>query len=322
MERMKKRVDPEMIPILDALAGMGFVVDLNDIEASRKQIANVLATLAEGAPPIEGVDLTLHEAPYADGSFNVPLRVYTPLEKTEKLPAVFWIHGGGYVLNKAEYDDAQCAYFALAWNCVVVSVDYRLAPENPFPIPLEDCYVGLKWTYDSADTLGIDKSRIAIGGQSAGGGLAAGLAQITRDRGEVPLIFQLLVYPMIDDRNLEQANDTVDDHYVWSRYSNLMGWRAYLGQEPGTDKTPLYAAPGRTENLANLPPVYMYVGDVDLFYAEDLAYATRLSQAGVPVELHVYPGGVHAFEVLGGPTALAQRCAADRERAMKQALHG
>jgi acetyl esterase/lipase len=322
MPKLSERLDAELAPILDTLTDIGFVVDLTDIPQTRETVAGVLAAMAEGAPPIEGVEITVHEAPYADGSFNVPLRVYQPIDKNETLPVVYWIHGGGYVMNKAEYDDAQCSQYVLDWNCVVVSVDYRLAPENPFPIPLEDCYVGLKWTYNSADELGIDPARIAIGGQSAGGGLAAGLAQITRDRGEVPLILQLLIYPMIDDRNLTQASDTIEDTYVWSRYSNKEGWRAYLGQEPGTDNTPLYAAPGRTEDLSNLPPVYMYVGDIDLFFAEDLAYAARLSAAGVPVELHVYPGGAHAFDVLGGPTELAQRCIADRTRAMKAALHG
>lgn len=322
MKHISKRADAEILPILDILKSIGFDVDLNDIVATRTRVAAVLAKMGEGAPPIEGVEITLHNAPYADGSFVVPLRVYHPSQRNGKLPVVYWMHGGGYVLNEAENDDALCSYFALAWHCVVVSVDYRLAPEHPFPTPLEDCYVGLKWTYESAEMLGIDAARIAIGGQSAGGGLAAGLAQMTRDRGEVPLIYQLLIYPMIDDRNLLQASDTVEDTYVWSRHSNLVGWRSYLGQEPGTANTPLYAAPGRTDNLDNLPPVYMYVGDIDLFYAEDLAYATRLSQAGVPVELHVYPGGIHAFEVLGGTTRLAQQCVADRERAMKKALHG
>ncbi|MEO0565183.1 MAG: alpha/beta hydrolase fold domain-containing protein, partial [Chloroflexota bacterium] len=170
--------------------------------------------------------MSLVEVPNADGSFDVPLRIFRPEGSTETLPAMIWIHGGGYVLNNAEADDALVAYFAVTWNCVVVSVDYRLAPENPFPIPLEDCYVGLKWTHDNAASLNVDPGRIAIGGQSAGGGLAAGLGQLTRDRDEVSLIYQLLIYPMIDDRNLVQASDTVVDHYVWSRHSNLVGWRS------------------------------------------------------------------------------------------------
>ncbi len=322
MPTMKDRVDPEMLPILDALVEMGFVVDLNDIEATRQATADVLAQMAAGAPPIEGVDITVQEAPHADGSYNVPLRIYRATGNTDTLPVLYWVHGGGYVLNKAEYDDALVCGFVLSLNCVVVSVDYRLAPEHPFPLPLEDCYTGLKWTYDNAESLNIDPARIVIGGASAGGGLAAGLAQVTRDRGEVPLLFQLLIYPMIDDRNLEQASDTVDDTYVWSRHSNLVGWRSYLGMAPGTDNTPLYAAPGRTEDLANLPPAYLYVGDVDLFLAEDLAYASRLVQAGVPTEVHVYPGGVHGFDQLGATTALAQRCNADRDRALKAVMHG
>lgn len=322
MPTMKERIDPDMIPILEALYEMGFKIHLNELEETRAGLATLLQNLTAAAPPIEGIDISVQEAPYPDGSFNVPLRIYRATGNTETLPVMYWMHGGGYVLNRAEDDDPVASYLALALNCVVVSVDYRLAPENPFPIPMEDCYVGLKWTYDSAETLGIDPARIVIGGQSAGGGLTAGLAQMTRDRGEVPLLYQLLVYPMLDDRNLEQASDTVDDTYVWSRESNLLGWRYYLGQEPGTENTPLYAAPGRTEDLTNLPPAYMYLGDIDLFMAEDLDYASRLIQAGVLTEVHVYPGGVHAFDNLGATTALAQRCIADRDRTLKAVMHG
>ncbi len=319
---MKDRVDPEMLPILDYLTSIGFVIDLTDIDLTRERIASVLAAMKSAAPPIEGIDITVDEAPYADGSYNVPVHVYQPQSKTDTLPALFWIHGGGYVLNSAEDDDATASSLALAFNCVVVSVDYRLAPENPFPIPLEDCYTALKWTYDSAESLGIDPERIVIGGQSAGGGLCAGLAQITHDRGEVPVLYQLLIYPMIDDRNIEQTDDPATDHYVWSRESNLLGWRAYLGMEPGTENTPKYAAPARTENLEGLPPAYILVGDVDLFLSEDLAYANRLIQAGVPTEVHVYPGGVHAFDVLGGTTALGIRCNTERDAVLKKVMHG
>lgn len=322
MPPMRDRVDPQMVPVLDALKDLGFDVDLNDIPATRDRLAAIAAQMAAGAPPIEGVELSVLAAPYADGSFNVPLRVTRPAANTEALPVMYWMHGGGYVLGKAADDDALMAYFSLTLNCVAVSVDYRLAPENPFPVPLEDCYVGLKWTHDNAAALNIDPHRIMIAGQSAGAGLTAALAQVTRDRGEVPLIYQLLVYPMLDDRNLAQASDTVADTLVWSRYSNLIGWRSYLGMEPGTEATPRYAAPGRTADLAGLPPVYLLVGDVDLFLVENLDYAARLIQAGVPTEVHVYPGGVHAFDTLGAGTALAQRCNADRDRALKQALHG
>lgn len=322
MQPMKDRVDPDMLPVLDQLKQVGFDIDLTDIGAARTKIRGVLEALQAATPPIEGVEITVQEAPYADGSYTVPVRVYQPKNKSGTLPGFFWIHGGGYVLNSAEDDDATAAHFALTYNCVVVSVDYRLAPENPFPIPLEDCYTALKWMYDSADALDFDPERIAIGGASAGGGLCAGLAQITRDRGEVPVIYQLLIYPMIDDRNIEQASDPIFDHYVWSRHSNLRGWRAYLGMEPGTPKTPKYAAPLRTDNLEGLPPALILVGDVDLFLEEDLAYATRLIQAGVPTEVHVYPGGVHAFDLLGAMTALGQRCNIERDAVMKAVLHG
>lgn len=322
MKKMIDRVDPEMVPVWNAIAAMGFKADLNDINGTRVALRALLEKMSAAAPPIEGVDIAVHEAPYADGSHNVPLRVIRPSERSEVLPVLYWMHGGGYVLNRAEDDDALASGFALSLNCAVVSVDYRLAPEFPFPTPLEDCYVGLKWTHDNADALGIDPSRIVIGGQSAGGGLAAGLAQITHARGEVPLIYQLLIYPMIDDRNIEQVDDLDYDHWVWSRESNYLGWKAYLGMEPGTDATPKYAAPARTDDLAGLPPTYMYVGDIDLFMAENLAYASRLVQAGVPTEVHVYPGGIHGFDNFGVTTALGQRCNADRTRALKAVMHG
>jgi len=319
---MKDRTDPEMLPVLDFLKSVGFDVDLSDIDASRVQLGGVFEAMAEGAPPIEGVDITVEEAPHADGSFNVPMRIYRAIGNTETLPVIYWIHGGGYVLNSAEGDDAYAANLVLALDCVVVSVDYRLAPEHPFPAPMEDCYTGLKWMYDSAEKLGIDTSRIVIAGQSAGGGLAAGLAQMARDRNEVPVIHQFLYYPMIDDRNINRIENAEHDHYIWSSHSNYYGWKAYLGMEPGTDATPQYAAPLRTEDLAGLPPAYILTGDIDLFMAEDLAYATRLIQAGVPTEVHVYPGGVHAFDILGATTALAQRCNADLFSAYKRVLHG
>jgi acetyl esterase/lipase len=164
MQKMMDRVDPEMVPVWNALVEMGFKADLNDIEGTRVALGALLAQMAAATPPIEGVDIEVHEAPYADGSHNVPLRVIRPTERSEVLPVLYWIHGGGYVLNSAEDDDALASGFALSLNCAVVSVDYRLAPEFPFPTPLEDCYVGLKWTHDNAESLGIDPSRIVIGG--------------------------------------------------------------------------------------------------------------------------------------------------------------
>jgi acetyl esterase/lipase len=179
---------------------------------------------------------------------------------------------------------------------VGVSVEAGLAPETPYPGPLEDCYEGLRWTYDHADELGVDRARIGIGGVSAGGGLAAGLALLARDRGEVPVAFQLLECPMIDDRQTTSSS-RLDGLPIWSRESNEFGWRSYLGDLYGTDDIPPYAAAARAENLVGLPPALVIVGGADGFRDEDIEYALRLNQSGVPTELHVLPGAPHGVQM-------------------------
>lgn len=320
--KMIDRIDPELAPILDFVKSVGLDIDFSDLAAMREKLHSFQDSVSAATPPVSGVSTADHLVPYADGSHSVRVRVYQPTGRTGVLPVLFWIHGGGYVLGRLQDDDLLAGSLAVNYNCVVASVDYRLAPEHPFPTPLEDCYTALKWLYDNADTLGVNRARIAIGGQSAGGGLAAALGQLARDRKEVPLCYQLLIYPMLDDRNITQVSDPAEDNAVWSRVSNLFGWRSYLGQEPGTEATPLYAAPGRTEDLRGLPPTYLYTGDIDLFAAEDIDYARRLLLAGVPTELHVYPGAYHAFEVFGAASAVGQRAIAERDAMMKKVLHG
>jgi acetyl esterase/lipase len=189
-----------------------------------------------------------------------------------------------------------------ALDVVGVSVEYRLAPEAAFPVPLEDCYAALRWVHAHAADLGIDPDRIGIQGTSAGGGLAAALALLARDRGEVPLAFQILECPMIDDR-LETESSRIDRLQVWSRESNTYGWSAYLGPLAGSDEVPYTAAPARAEDLSDLPPAIVCVGGADGFRDEDVQYALRLMQAGVATELHVYPGAPHGAQIV--PTAPA-----------------
>ena len=191
------------------------------------------------ATPIEGVTPVDRRAPGPKGAPEVFVRVYQPTDRPATLPALLWIHGGGYVLGSVERDDLLAKHLARVGQCVVASVEYRLAPEHPFPAPVEDCYAALKWLAAHSAEFGVNKSRIAIGGASAGGGLAAGLALLTRDRAEVEVAFQLLIYPMIDDRNIAPASATVPDTFVWSRENNLMGWRALLGRDGGKWAGPL-----------------------------------------------------------------------------------
>ncbi|MBV1880790.1 MAG: alpha/beta hydrolase [Pseudomonadales bacterium] len=329
----KQKIDPELVaPLETFINASGGGLNLNDIPATRIMMAQSAAAIKASMPPITGVSIEDKQIPGAEKGDTAKFRVYQPEQRTGKLPALLWIHGGGYTLGNVEGDDLMTSRWAKELSCVVVSVDYRLAPEHPFPAPLEDCYSALKWLADHADELDVDKSRIVIGGASAGGGLAAGLALLTRDRGEIEIAYQVLVYPMIDDTNLTQASDQVEDTLVWSRESNLLGWQAYLGfkpggfksggYEPGGKDVPPYAAATRAEDLSNLPPAFISVGDLDLFLSENIEYAHRLLNAGVSTELHVYHGGYHAFNGLAPMAKVSRRFNDDRDNALKRALSG
>jgi acetyl esterase/lipase len=230
------------------------------------------------------------------GDPPVPVRVHRARDAEGALPCLYSIHGGGYVIGSYSMDDALFDRLCPRLGLVGVSVEYRLAPETPYPGPLEDCYRGLKWTFDHADELGVDPTRIGIGGISAGGGLAAALALLARDRGELPVAFQLLDCPMLDDR-LVTASSQREGLPVWSRVSNTFGWRSYLGELHGRDDVPYTAAPARAVDLSGLPPAFVSVGTVDGFLDEDVDYALRLNRAGVPAELHVYPGACHGYQI-------------------------
>lgn len=219
---------------------------------------------------------------------GVGVRLYRPAGATGvATPALLWIHGGGYVIGTAAQDDMLCRRFVDALGITVASVDYRLAPEHPYPAPLEDCHTALTWL---AGLPGVERDRIAIGGASAGGGLAAALALLARDRAEVAPVFQVLVYPMLDDRSVGRHLDD-PGHRLWNATSNRFGWNAYLG---GAD--PAVAVPARRTDLGGLPPAWLGVGTLDLFHDEDLDYAARLQGAGVPCEVHVVPGAFHGFD--------------------------
>ena len=251
-----------------------------------------------------------------------PVRLYRPEGLPQPAAAFYWIHGGGMVMGNVEMSDPYCANIADKLNVLVASVEYRLAPEHPFPAPLEDCYAGLAWLWRSGEEFGLDPARIAVGGGSAGGGLAAGVALAARDRGEVSLCYQLLVYPMLDDRNATRSSHAVQDSRTWNREANVAGWNAYLSGNAGGDGVSPYAAPARATDLAGLPPAYINVGDLDLFVDEDVAYARAMADAGVPVELHVYPGAYHGSSGAVPTSVLSKRWAADELAALGRALAG
>ena len=217
----------------------------------------------------------------------------------ERRPVILHTHGGGFVLGSAAGDVPTLQVLAQALDCVIVTVEYRLAPETPFPGSLEDNYAGLKWLHANADELGVDRSRIALAGESAGGGHAAMLAISARDRGEVPVTFQSLVYPMLDDRTGSTRKTPAHiGAFVWTPEYNRAGWAALLGRAPGGRDAPAGAVPARVENLAGLPPAWIGVGSIDLFVDEDVEYARHLIGAGVPTELVVVPGAYHGFDNL------------------------
>jgi acetyl esterase/lipase len=238
------------------------------------------------------------------------VRLFRPAPEAQPGPALLWMHGGGYVLGTAQADDKACRLFSKRLGITVASVEYRLAPEHPYPASVEDCYSALAWL---AGLPAVDPGRIAIGGASAGGGLAAALALLARDRGSVSPVFQLLVYPMIDDRSAMTGKDP--RHRLWNARANRFGWSAYLG-----DADPQVAVPARRDDLAGLPPAWIGVGTHDLFHDEDLAYAERLTDAGVPCEVEVVPGAFHGFYQVAPNAPVSRRFFDSQCEALRLAL--
>jgi acetyl esterase/lipase len=227
-------------------------------------------------------------------------------------PGLLWIHGGGYLIGSPGQDDELCRRYAHELGATVASVDYRLAPEHQYPVPLEDCYLALCWL---ADQPTVDRSRVAIAGASAGGGLAAALAQLAHDRDEVQLRGQLLTYPMLDDRTTERTNLDQRGMRLWDKASNRFAWAAYLG-----NADPQLAVPARRTDLSGLPPAWIGVGTLDLFHDEDLRYAERLREAGVPCHVEEIPGAFHGFDGLAPKTKVSQSFFASQCAMLRRAL--
>jgi acetyl esterase/lipase len=241
---------------------------------------------------------------------GVGVRLHRPVGVSEPAPALLWIHGGGYVMDASQQDDKLCRRFSRALGIAVASVKYRLAPEHPYPTALEDCYSALTWL---ASLPSVDPARVAIGGASAGGGLAAALALLARDRGGVRPTLQLLAYPMLDDRSGSAPKNP--NYRLWSPKSNQFGWRAYLG-----DADPQIAVPARRADLSGLAPAWIGVGTNDLFHDEDLAYAERLTSAGVPCHVEVVPGAFHGFDLVLPKAQVSQSFFASQCASLRTAL--
>jgi len=290
-----------------------------DLPALRARVASERAATAEPVPSTVVVEDRFVPGPV--GAPEVRLRIYRPAVRTGALPGLYWIHGGGMIMGEPEMNDPDLIRIVEEVGCVAVSVDYRLAPEHPHPAPVEDCYAGLVWTAGNTAELGIAPGRLAVGGASAGGGLAAGSTLLARDRnGPVPA-FQLLIYPMLDDRDTTMSSIEFADAPVWSRAANRLGWGALLGDAAGTDDVSPYAAPARAEDVSGLPPAYISVGELEIFRDECLVYAQRLLRAGVSTELHVYPGAVHGWYSMAPEAAVARAANDETIRVLRRALH-
>jgi acetyl esterase/lipase len=279
---------------------------------------------AAAAPKPDLPDLDVSER-HVDSMFGAPaIRVlmYKPRSAPHALPAFVHVHGGGFVMGAPEMRDVENRLLASKLNCVIVSVDYRLAPEAPYPAALQDVYSVLTWLTANAPALNVDPARIGIKGESGGGGIAAGAVLYARDNKGPAIAFQHLIYPMIDDRTAIRTdlNPTVGE-FVWTQEHNLFGWRALLGHEPGRGDVSPYAAASRAEDVSKLPPTYIAVGALDLFLEENLHYAHRLSCAGVPVELHVYPGAYHGFQA-AAQARVSKQADRDSFESLLRSLHG
>jgi acetyl esterase/lipase len=305
-------VDPDLRPLLEAWPAVSLS------EAVLVQVRARILPLPSG--PDEGVTVDQHVVAGSEGAPELSVQVYRPAELRSR-GCIYHIHGGGFVTGKASDFSAIIRPLAASLGCMIVSVDYRLAPETPHPGPIEDCYAGWVWTRAHCADHGLDPTRIGVMGESAGGGLAASLALLARDRKGPPLAFQCLTYPMLDDRtgSTRMPHAHTGEH-IWTAHNNRFGWHALLGAEPGGNDVSCYAAAARVSDVTGLPPTFISTGALDLFLGENIDYAARLLQAGIPCELHVYPGAFHGFDMAPeAPVAVAAR---EARRAYLQRMIG
>lgn len=304
-------VDPELLAMLDAFPPM--TLSAESLPMIRQALPAMLA--AQPASDFQASCEEIH-LPSGDGERTIRCLLVRPMAPAADAPAVLHFHGGGHVIGVPEMDRPQLMRWAAELGCVVVSVDYRLAPETPFPGPMDDAYAALRWLHEQAEALGVDRGRIAVSGASAGGAMAACLALMARDRGEFAIAFQHLEAPRLEDRLAAPQDDNpCTGEFVWTRANSAYCRDAYLS---GDNPSP-YASAARATDLSGLPPAYIAVGSLDLFVDECLAYTARLTRAGVPVELIVYPGAFHGFK-MAIASSVAQRAERDNLAALRRAF--
>ena len=310
------RVDPEIAPALHMFPAELITAIGDDPPTARAMLDGLMQAMLDMLPP---TDVTIVERTIPGPDGDIPIVIYQPTNPAPR-PGLFMMHGGGYIVGTAREDMNGLAYAEHA-GCAVVSVDYRMAPEFTYKEAIADSFAGLNWMFDNAADLGVDAGRIAIGGGSAGGGLTAALALYNRDNKGPDVVFQLLVYPMLDDTHETASGYEVTHPNVWNRDVSLKAWRMYLGDEYGADNVSPYAAAARATDLSGLPPAFVIVGTEDLFRDEDINYAQRLMAAGVPTELQVIPGMFHGGEGFVPQAAVSQRMRLGYLNALKRALN-
>jgi acetyl esterase/lipase len=314
---MALALDPEIaVALAPMAAAMADVVPppIGDVHSRRPMLEAIMVQTGEAQPRPTDVKATDFHVTTPDGA-EVLVRWFVK-EGADPGPAVLYLHGGGMISGSVAVYDGPISRYVSDSGIPMLAVDYRLAPEHPYPAPVEDCYASLVWLAEHASELGVNTSRIAVMGDSAGGGLAAAVALLARDRGGPALAHQILIYPMLDDRNTD-PDPEIAPFAVWSYDDNITGWGALLGEAIGGPEVPSYAAPARASDLAGLPACYLEVGQLDIFRDEGLGYAERLGRAGVPVEFHLRPGAPHEFETYAFASDVARRSVADRLRVLR-----
>jgi acetyl esterase/lipase len=309
---MTYAIDPELLPLLE-LVPEG---DFGDVASARARLA-LLVEPMNASVDASGIAIDDREISGPDGPLSV--RVYRPDNDPPAAgrPAVLDIHGGGFVSGSIDMEHAFCVAVARGLDAVVVTVDYRLAPEHPFPAGVEDCYAALAWLHRDAASLGVDAARIAVAGQSAGGGLTAAVVLMARDRGGPPVCFQFLGIPELDHRLETTSMRTFVDTPIWHRPNAELSWRFYLGEDPG-EVSP-YASPAIAPDLSGLPPAYVTAMEFDPLRDEGIMYALRMMEAGVSVELHSFPGTFHGSAVVT-TAAVSKRASAEMFVALRRGL--
>ena len=315
---LEKRIDPQSNRPLKALkkALPKGLNGISNILERRQVLLENVEKMKAIYPASSNVLRENHFVSRKGGSPELKLRTYRPKSKEGTLPCLYYIHGGGMIMGSVENDDVNASMLSELLEVMVVSVEYRLAPEDPYPAQLNDCYDGLIWLDSNKDKLQIDSSKIVLYGQSAGGGLVIATSMKVRDQGGPKISFQMPIYPMIDDRHETPSSREITDIGIWDREGSIEAWKWYLGGK----KADAYAAPSRSDSLEGLPPTFIDVGELDLFRDENIDFVQRLIQAGITTEFHLYPGAYHASENFAPAAGLSKTIWSNRLKALRKAF--